>query len=193
MKIIQNVLGYQSFNYIKNQIIDTQTFPWYIGETTYPSNEQSSIFHTNWVHMALVDGKITSDVYNVIYPIILNIFDNLNEHINTVLRVRFALQTSIGKQFINDAHVDCSYEHKTAIFYIKNSDGNTIIYNEKYDTTSGLNTETYRQKILNNQLTVNTEVSPVENTIVLFDGLTYHASQKPINASNRIVLNINYT
>jgi hypothetical protein len=191
MLILDKVLGKQTFNYIKNQIVDTNTFPWYVAETTYPSNDTNAIFATNLVHIALSENG-SSDLFNVIYPIILNIFDNANENITKLLRIRLALQTPINKPYINDAHVDSSVSHKTAIFYIKNSDGNTIVYNEKYDPNSGINTEVYRQKILNNNLTIYREIEPVENRLVLFNGHNYHASQKPVNYNSRIILNINY-
>jgi hypothetical protein len=75
---------------------------------------------------------------------------------------------------------------------LNSCDGNTIIYNEVYDHKSQTSPLDYLNNNLKNNLTVLSEVEPVENRLVLFNGLQYHSSQRPVNSPYRIILNVNY-
>jgi hypothetical protein len=192
MNIYDNVLGKNALALIQKEIVNAQSFPWYKTITTDDSKDAYNIHDFSWFHMVLKDGDIASQSYSLIYPLLVSAFDYIGEPVNNFLRFRLALQTSIGQLYINDAHVDDTTPHKTAIMYLVNSDGPTIVYNEKYDTSSGLHSRSYRDNVLNNKLTVKQEVAPIENRLLVFDGLHYHASQRPVNHAYRVILNINY-
>ena len=191
MLIRDNVLPIKAFELLQSQIVDSSAFPWFKTVTTEEKASYDA-YEYSWFHMVLKDGEIASQVYNLIYPLMICAFDNAGEQVNNFLRFRLALQTPIGKPFINAAHVDDTSPHKTAIFYLNTADGNTVIYNETYDVNSNLSSSAYRDNILNNKLTVAREINPVENRLVIFNGLQYHSSQRPISHSCRVVLNINY-
>ena len=63
-------------------------------------------------------------------------------------------------------HVDMDGEHHTAVYYVNDSDGDTIIGDEK--------------------------VSPNANRVVIFDGSTLHNGHSPCEHNNRIIINSNY-
>jgi hypothetical protein len=77
-----------------------------------------------------------------------------------------------GKKYINNPHTDEKVEHQTILYYLNNSDGNTYFYKK-------------------DKKTIEKQVTPEQNKAVLFNGLTYHASSKPIKNIYRMVLNIN--
>ena len=79
---------------------------------------------------------------------------------------------SIGKKYINNLHIDQKEKHQTILYYLNNSDGDTYFYKK-------------------NKKTIEKKITPEKNKAVLFDGLTYHASSKPIKNMYRLVLNIN--
>ena len=191
MLVHDNVLPRKAFELMQSQIVDSTAFPWFKTITT-EEKDQYGIHDYSWFHMVLKDGEIASQMYNLIYPLMICAFDSVNEPVNNFLRFRLALQTPIGGRYINSAHVDDITPHKTAIFYLNNSDGNTILYNETYDPTSNLHSQNYRDTVLKNHLTQIKEVEPIENRLLMFDGLRYHASQRPVNHSYRVILNINY-
>jgi hypothetical protein len=72
-------------------------------------------------------------------------------------------------------HVDMNGEHHTAVYYVNDSDGDTIIYNEREE----LGTYTIKQK-----------VTPKQGRMVLFDGSLYHTAEQPLN-NVRCVVNYN--
>ena len=60
----------------------------------------------------------------------------------------------------------------TALYYVNDSDGNTVFFDDTYNMVE--------------------EIKPQRGKVVIFDGLTYHASTCPTLTTNRITLNFNY-
>ncbi len=192
MKIFDNVLGQNALQSLQKEIVDSTAFPWYKTLTTYDNSTGSDLKHYSWFHTVSKEGTVVSQVYSLLYPILLCAFDNINEPVHNFIRLRLALQTSIGEQFINDAHIDYGFEHKTALLYLNTCDGNTVVYNEKYDHNSQISPVDYLNNNLENKLSTLKEVEPIENRLAIFNGLHYHSSQRPINYPYRVILNINY-
>ena len=65
------------------------------------------------------------------------------------------------------------YSHFVMLYYVCDSDGDTIIYNEKTISEKGL--------------TVQKKVTPKQGRVVLFDGAYYHTAQQPNNNIRCIV------
>ena len=77
-------------------------------------------------------------------------------------------------------HVDLPAEknYTTAIYYVTDGDGDTILFNEKNGH--------------NGPLTIKERISPKKGRMVLFEGDTLHAACPSISSNKpRIVLNIN--
>ena len=82
-------------------------------------------------------------------------------------------------------HTDWTIPHETCIYYANSTDGDTILFDQKYDVSlSTTDNDSKKKKML-------TKISPVTGKAVLFDGLQYHASN-PSKTDLRFVLNINY-
>jgi hypothetical protein len=77
-------------------------------------------------------------------------------------------------------HVDSADEHMVFLYYINDSDGDTVFFNERFDGKQKESfTESYR-------------VSPEAGKGVIFDGYTYHASSSPIATEYRCILNVDF-
>lgn len=61
----------------------------------------------------------------------------------------------------------------TAIYYVNDSDGNTIIFDE--------------------DLKIRKTITPRKGRLLLFHGHSLHAGQPPINSGKRVVINYNFT
>lgn len=121
-----------------------------------------------------------------------------NCKINKLLRA-IALFTlpdfSVSKDRYLIPHVDYFFDHKTLLYYVNDSEGDTIIFNEKLPVSADeeFNTlekviqyaENYRKR------TVLKTISPEQGKAILFDGLHYHSAGIP-NINNRFVININF-
>lgn len=84
------------------------------------------------------------------------------------------------KGFYNLPHVDLVMPHKTLIYYCNDNDGDTIIFEEKFNKDFDFSKKTVCKKII-----------PKAGKAVLFDGLRYHTGS--FSTKNmRILLNCNF-
>ena len=82
-------------------------------------------------------------------------------------------------------HTDWTIPHETCIYYINSTDGDTVLFDQKYDVSLSIDDNDGKKK------KVFTKIRPLQGRAALFDGLQYHASN-PSKTSLRFVLNINY-
>ena len=104
-------------------------------------------------------------------------FDNLK-----IIQGRSFLQfpLNLKDKTPDTPHIDLEdQEHIVALYYVCDSDGDTIIYNERKD--QGLEAKSY---------TIKQKVTPKQGRMVLFDGSLYHTAEQPLN-NVRCVVNYN--
>lgn len=106
----------------------------------------------------------------------LGINFNLENLFRAKLNIKFN-HTHSNSLKINPPHIDNNYIRPffIAIYYVNDSDGNTIIY-------EGENI---------NNLTPIKEIEPKKGRLILFDGRRYHSASHPINSKKRIIMNYN--
>ena len=77
-------------------------------------------------------------------------------------------------------HVDFpnTKENMTAIYYVNDSDGDTVIFNEEYGYQG--------------QLTEKKRITPKQGRLVVFKGKLMHAGNYPTTNKPRIIANINF-
>ena len=87
-----------------------------------------------------------------------------------VIQGRAFLQFPLNLKSKDDdtPHIDLDEgeRHIVVLYYVKDSDGDTVIYNERTES----NTYTVKQK-----------VTPKQGRVVIFDGGQYHTPQQEIN------------
>jgi hypothetical protein len=172
MKVIKNVLSKKESNMLLKITIFNNNFPWYYLHNSATLKEKSNTFNYSWYHALVFNGKINSSFYSIFEDSILNIIKKFNLKNKIITRVRLGKTMSIGKQYINNSHIDEKEDHQTILYYLNNSDGDTYFYKK-------------------DKKTIEKQVTPEKNKAILFNGLIYHASSKPIKNMYRMVLNIN--
>jgi len=96
-------------------------------------------------------------------------FKNINPLF--ILRARAFIQAPSGKNIIQKPHTDVDFSHWVFLYYVNDSDGDTIFYNEQKEIIK--------------------RVAPKKGRIAFFDGSIYHSASTP-NTSSRAVININF-
>lgn len=127
-------------------------------------------------------------LYMMVRQLIDYVSDIEGFEVNRILRVKANFLTqnvdhTFDENCINFPHLDNYTDHKVLVYYVNDSDGDTILFNEKWDITD-------KEKD-NIDLTTEARVHPKRGRILMFDGLQYHTSQNPINSKHRCILNIN--
>ena len=156
--VIDNFLDQDAFLKIK-QTVFSDEFPWYYSKFKV-ENTNRDVNNYQFVHMFYYDHSVQSNHFEILKPI----FNKLD--VKALVKVKINLTTSTDKIYEFDLHNDVDFPCKTAIFYINNNDGYTLVSKEK--------------------------INSIENRIVIFDSEVPHAGSTCCDQSVRVVLNINY-
>ena len=142
--------------------------------------DQKTEEHFQFCHWLKHKQHNQSPYYDYFYNNIFLKFINKHniEHSN-VFRAKLNFVTSLQKDVYQSPHVDVKIPHKVFLYYINDSDGDTIFFNEKYNGVK-------------QELTVNQAIAPEMGKGILFDGLTYHSPTAPKNSLFRAVLNVDF-
>lgn len=179
------------FGKAKN-FLESENFPWYyVGATAYTGKNAKSVetlYNGSFYHIAY-DHKKNSQVSDVLEHCLLCCLDNLNIKMNNLIRIRIGMIPVCPYNFQNPPHVDFTFPHKVGLLYMNDSDGDTVIYNEKHDLDPLNDSLRYLQNTLKYNLTVKEKITPQENKFVLFDGSHYHSSSTPTTVKRRIAVN----
>jgi len=192
MGVIDNILSEEDFKTLHDEIM-SEDFPWYYGRKVYSDDIYENFFLIGWKNTIVNGTKVVYDPNNIIVPLVKKALINAGEELNEIVRLRIVLNTTSDKNYLNGPHVDLDYRHRTALLYLNDSDGNTILYNEKFDPTGDYaDSKMYQEKIQSN-LTIQSEVEPKANRLFIFNGLNYHTGTTPTKVPRRVIMNINYT
>jgi hypothetical protein len=162
---------------------------WHASESTAGINQYLKLKNSNitisedeqYVHTASFNENRISDIHDFGVDILNAFAKKHGIKVEKVLRIKANILNKTDKQnHIHPPHVDIAIPHMVLLYYVNDSDGDTIIFDQKH--SSGYVPT----------LTVNRKVSPKAGAAILFDGLTYHSSASPEHAEERIVLNINF-
>ena len=120
-------------------------------------------------------------------PLCLITADHFKLNGGSCIRCR-ADMTVMSNGVRHNPHVDVGAPHWTAILYFSDTDGDTIIYNERYGQESRM-----RQNLESDEdLTILETITPKKNRLVFFDGWHFHTGHSPTTSPNRILLNMNF-
>jgi len=171
------------------QEFSSNKFPWYYLEQSLPLPAVTGFVNTSvFRHSFIVENKSNSDYVSLLTPFlekITNVFSSKIEVASITANFLIPNQDLIGKHII--PHYDVKYENEvynefqtyTGLYYVNDSDGETILFNEKQDIKPVLSfTELGR-------------VIPKKNRFVFWNSQHYHSA--PASATrNRFVINFNF-
>ena len=177
MRIIDNAMP--NFAEVQDRIL-APGFAWYYARATKKTDEPINPYLYGWVHLVFDDGKWFSDAAQLVGEGVLGALAQAGEPVKGVFRIRLILNTISDRPYLNGPHVDLLMPHKTALIYLNDADGPTLIYNERWSEP------------MPQTFTVGAQVEPVANRMAIFDGQRFHTGTTPTRTPRRIVLNINY-
>lgn len=142
-------------------------------------------------HMAF-DGQSNSPHYDFFRTILEFFIEKTNVQVGRMLRVRLRY-THKGVAHTSNKyaapHVDfyTGAAYATFIYYVNNSDGDTIIFDKIFDAQA----EPYNP-VLADPLPELLRVTPKQGCGLFFNGHRYHAGNFPTDHSSRIVINFDF-
>ena len=162
-----------------------EEFPWYYtSDVTDNSHEGPFQGRFGFSHLYVTTEEgIVSNFHNLFSGLIKNSCKKLKIKEIDVLNGRSFLQTptNIPKDDVDSPHVDLIVPHFVMLYYVNDSDGDTLIYNEKTKFAACYPDEEMK-------FTLKKKVSPKQGRVVLFDGIHWHTAQQS-NHNLRCIVN----
>jgi hypothetical protein len=144
-------------------------------------------------HMAYLtsdDEPIISPMSSLLLPILFVFCDKANLEFRALLRIRIGLfPRTISNVAHHNPHIDFGQPHRTAVYYVNDCDGDTVIFNE---TVGELSVERSVDYANAGRFSVAATIPPKKGKMACFDGRHYHASSYPTEAAKRIVVTFNF-
>ena len=188
-KIIDNVISKDYQDYLEHLLLDSTDLPWFLirNLNEIKSNQQNT--HTSGLSIQSVsDGKDHGVLALVFRTLAFNLAEKLDISINEIINARTFLQLpggNLSETIAREYHVDCAKPHKVLLYYVNDSDGDTILLKQKYPFSHNRISGLTQGEILQT-------VSPKKGRVVMFDGSHFHSSTIPSNQL-RCVINIDIT
>ena len=177
MRVIDDVMPVV----MQDQLIDICTqaeFTWsFLQDATYASMDQlaqkmNKPKYPSFCHLAIMDYRPKTSISSLISSMLLCMSDKAGVDSTTLYRARFGLYLPIkDAPEYNNIHVDMPQPHTVALYYVNDSDGDTFFFDNNREVVE--------------------RVTPKKGRMVVFDGLTFHASSMP-SKNYRISLNLGY-
>ena len=167
----------------KNNDYQDSDFPWFFAEDVtgagdYDSQHRPAMAHQYVDYEDNSPSLVVSQFNELFLPLLRKVGVTLNRHTIDILQGRSFLQFPILKEKVepDTPHIDIHNKfHIVALYYVLDSDGDTIIYNERKESK---------------EYTIKQKVSPKQGRIVIFDGGLYHTAEQPLN-NIRCIVNYN--
>jgi hypothetical protein len=186
--IDNNFLDKKEIEYFQDIMINKShlsLFPWYLNLSTNIVKDATIVNNLNNDTIQFVHGAYANDIK--LSPLADNAINILNKFsiknniiIDKILRIKANLLLRGNSLNPHTAHIDMQMPHFVFLYYVNDSDGDTVIFKEKYNG----------KEIIN--LTEEKRVKPAAGTAIVFDGLQYHASSSPLKSELRSVINIDF-
>ena len=164
---------------IKNILIGEETFddyyfPWYFTQDVTKHMDVDSQKRSAFFHGYVVSdndntiGTIDSIFHDIFIDLLKNVCCKIDKQDVNIIKGRSFLQLPINYngERIDTPHIDIVDDHFVILYYVCDSDGDTIIYNEK---------------VKSDNYTIQKRVTPKQGRVVVFDGSYYHTAEQPVD------------
>ena len=177
IKIIDNIIDNHLQEEIKNTLLNDPNFNWsYVNDVSLKDNTHQK--RPGFKHQFIDNNIVKSRFTNKILPIVNN-YEN-------IINARSFLQLPLNKKFIGNGvdtpHLDLTIPHTVVLYYVCDSDGDTILYNYESKDEDDI---PYFEDIK-----VKKKVKPKQGRAVIFNGLTWHTAEQP-KENIRCIINFN--
>jgi len=102
-----------------------------------------------------------------------------------IIKARCDMTMYNPNNHMHPPHIDIvNTEHIAAVYYVNESDGNTVLYNQRYTGND--------YSLFPEQLDILVEVEPKPNRLLVFDGSLIHTGHSPSKNNYRVIINSDY-
>jgi hypothetical protein len=190
IKVIDDFVNINWQEKIRKMMFSSE-IPWYyindVTDGTRSNNNQ--MISPACSHKFIRDGKIESNWYSILEILRTRMQNetNLSDVFQCRSFLQFPLSHSLVRPDIDKLHIDSPQPHTVLLYYVCDSDGDTIFSDISWD----VNTNTVKNLPEISKYNIVQRVTPKQGRAVIFDGLQYHTAEQPKN-NMRCVINFNF-
>ena len=187
--VIDDFVSLEYQEKIKQELLGiNNNFPWFHTEDVTDAGELTSQHRPALAHQYVnLNDDDVSEIESIFHHLFTPLLSKACQHLKMpqteVIQGRSFLQfplRNIDTSVVDTPHIDLDEgeEHIVVLYYVIDSDGDTVIYNER---TKSL---TYTEK---------QRVTPKQGRVVIFEGGQYHTAEQPTKGTRCIVnYNLDY-
>lgn len=181
IRIVDDIISPTYQNLILNRFTNPEENYQFVDEISHVRNNVSKNF--GFAKPLSNRSTIFDSLYFLFEPVIYEMGAKLDIDFELVMQTRAFMITPGTPDVIDKAHVDFTLYHIAMLYYVNDSDGDTIFFNEAYQENDQ---DFYDPE----QFTIYKRVTPKKGRIVVFNGLRYHSSTHP-SSNYRLIINTN--
>jgi hypothetical protein len=169
--------------------VGSNRMAWFFNEESGRRNGGVEISYGGFSHTAFHlndQGAGPSPLTALLLPLLFGFCDRAKIPFQSLLRIRLGLftRTMIDTPHHNP-HVDFYQPHYTALYYVNDSDGDTVIFDQTSEDVTQEQSALYTKE---QRFTIARRVAPRKGRMIGFDGRWYHASMHPMKNARRIAI-----
>lgn len=181
--ILDDVISKDYQDYLETLLLNNMDMGWcLIRDLDSLKDNQLSNNSVGFSIQAISDGVDHGMLAFIFKSLGYALAEKLDVNIKSFINARTFLQVPNNLNSLPTYHVDYPKPHKVLLYYVNESDGNTIILKQRYpfayNKVSGLTTGEVLQ-----------EITPKKGRVVMFDGAQFHSSTVPTK-NLRCVINL---
>lgn len=184
--IVDDVISKDYQDYLEKLLLDNGELPWFlIRNLNEVKTNQDSISLPGLSIQSISDGQDHGMLALVFRSLAFNLAEKLGISIKEVVNARTFLQLpggNLSETIAREYHVDYAKPHKVLLYYVNESDGNTILLKQKYPFSYNKISGLTHGEVLQ-------EIEPKKGRVVMFDGHHFHSSTVP-SKQLRCVINL---
>ena len=181
--VIDDFVSLEYQEKIKQELLGVNNiFPWFHTEDVTDAGELTSQHRPALAHQYVnLNDDDVSEIESIFHHLFTPLLSKACQHLKMpqteVIQGRSFLQfplRNIDTSVVDTPHIDLDEgeEHIVVLYYVIDSDGDTVIYNERTKS----NTYTEKQR-----------VTPKQGRVVIFEGGQYHTAEQPTKGTRCIV------
>jgi hypothetical protein len=191
--VFDDIIDLSHQNYIRDLLIrdyeldGKYPFPWYyLDDITLHESNPNNQGRPGFTHEYVIYGgkeKLTGIQVSQFHDIFVSLLQDACKKVGitnvNILQGRSFLQVPLNlkDRSVDTPHIDINDRDDffVVLYYVCDSDGDTIIYNETKES---------------DQYTIKQRVTPKKGRVVIFDGKLMHTAEQPLN-NTRCIVNYN--
>lgn len=180
--VVDNFLSKSYFNSLSSLILD-DGFPWsYNKEITSTFDDDRLGSYGFQFHMIMHGNYRQCRELDISLGCLQTIQDYIGA--KNIFKARYDMTMYNPEKFLHNPHIDGDEipNYVSSILYMNDSDGDTIIYNEKCMRISDMDYD--------KEYTIKKSITPKANRLVLFKGNLVHTGHSPSENKSRVLLNV---